>query len=101
MGGEMISRPCRILITDDERDVVEMLAFSLGGRGYEIARAYDGLEAWERVKMELMLRIEKLLNRRQAFASLKSELIFLQRQTREHEERVCKIIHDLNPPWFP
>lgn len=52
MGGENVSQPSRILITDDERDLVEMLAFSLGRRGYEIARAYDGLEAWERVKEE-------------------------------------------------
>jgi signal transduction histidine kinase len=156
----------KILIADDERDLVEMLAFSLGRRGYEIARAYDGLEAWEKVKeetfdllildlmmprldgweicrfirksddpqiretpililsaramaedrvrglelgaedyitkpfslMELMLRIEKLLNRRQAYASLKSELTILQRQTREQEERVCKIVHDLKTP---
>ena len=166
MVGENISRPSKILITDDERDLVEMLAFSLGRRGYEIARAYDGLEAWERVKeerfdllildlmmpgldgwevcrfirksddpqiretpililsaramaedrvrglengaedyitkpfslMELMLRIDKLLNRRQAVTSLKSELAILQGQTREQEERVCKIIHDLKTP---
>jgi signal transduction histidine kinase len=166
MVGENISRPSKILITDDERDLVEMLAFSLGRRGYEITRAYDGLEAWERVKeerfdllildlmmpgldgwevcrfirksddpqiretpililsaramaedrvrglengaedyitkpfslMELMLRIDKLLNRRQAVTSLKSELAILQGQTREQEERVCKIIHDLKTP---
>ena len=166
MVGDNISRPSKILITDDERDLVEMLAFSLGRRGYEIARAYDGLEAWGRVKeekfdllildlmmpgldgwevccfirksedpqiretpnlilsaramaedrvrglemgaedyitkpfslMELMVRIEKLLTRRQAFASLNSELALLQRQTREHEERVCKIVHDLKTP---
>ena len=166
MVGENISRPSKILITDDERDLVEMLAFSLGRRGYEITRAYDGLEAWERVKeerfdllildlmmpgldgwevcrfirksddpqiretpililsaramaedrvrgleigaedyitkpfslMELVLRIDKLLNRRQAVTSLKSELAILQGQTREQEERVCKIIHDLKTP---
>ena len=166
MVGKNISRPSKILITDDERDLVEMLAFSLGRRGYEITRAYDGLEAWERVKeerfdllildlmmpgldgwevcrfirksddpqiretpililsaramaedrvrgleigaedyitkpfslMELVLRIDKLLNRRQAVTSLKSELAILQGQTREQEERVCKIIHDLKTP---
>jgi signal transduction histidine kinase len=166
MVGEKASRPSKILITDDEKDVVEMLAFSLGRKGYKIARAYDGLEALERVKeerfdllildlmmprldgwevcrfirrnddaqiretpililsaramaedrvrglemgaedyitkpfslMELMLRIEKLLSRRQAFASLKSELAILEQQTREQEERVCKIVHDLKTP---
>jgi two-component system sensor histidine kinase/response regulator len=166
MGRENISRPFKILVTDDERDLVEMLAFSLGRRGYDIVRAYDGLEAWEKVKeekfdllvldlmmpgldgwevcrfirksedpqireipililsaramaedrvrglelgaedyitkpfslTELMLRIEKLLNRRQAIASLQSELALLQSQTREQEEKVCKIVHDLKTP---
>jgi len=166
-GDPMVSpRAAKILITDDERDLVEMLAFSLGRRGYEIARAYDGRETWERVKeekfdlmildlmmpgldgwevcrlirssdepqiretpililsaramaedrvrglemgaedyitkpfslMEVMLRIEKLLNRRQVFDSLKSELALLRRQTREQGERVCKIVHDLKTP---
>jgi two-component system sensor histidine kinase/response regulator len=163
---ENISRASRILIADDERDLVEMLAFSLGRRGYEITCAYDGQEAWEKVKeekfdllildlmmplldgwevchfireseepqiretpililsaramaedrvrglelgaedyitkpfslMELILRIEKLLDQRQAYASLKSELTILQRQTREQEERVCKMVHDLKTP---
>ena len=166
MDGEYLSPPSRILIADDERDLVEMLAFSLGRRGYEIARAYDGGEACEKVKAErfdllildlmmpgmngwevcrfvrqsddpqtretpililsaramaedrvrglemgaedyitkpfslteLMLRVEKLLNQRQAFASLKSDLAHLQRQTRDQEERVCKIVHDLKTP---
>ena len=166
MEEENFSRPSKILISDDERDLVEMLAFSLGRRGYEIARAYDGLEAWERVKeekfdllildlmmpgldgwevcrfirksedaqiretpililsarataedrvrglemgaedyitkpfslTELTLRVEKLLNQRQAFAAMRSDLAHLQRQTREQEERVCKIVHDLKTP---
>ncbi len=33
MDGEKASRPSRILISDDERDLVEMLAYSLGRRG--------------------------------------------------------------------
>lgn len=37
----------RILIVDDERDLVEMLSFHLKKRGYETHRAYNGTEAWE------------------------------------------------------
>jgi signal transduction histidine kinase len=166
MAGENTSRSSKILIADDEIDLMEMLAFALGRRGYEIARAHDGLEAKDRVRAEkfdllildlmmprmdgwevchfirtsedpqtretpililsaraqeadrvrglemgaedyitkpfsiaeLMLRVENILNRRQAVSSLKAELILLQNQTREQEERVCKIIHDLKTP---
>ena len=166
MIGEKSSRPHKILIIDDERDLVEMLAFSLGRRGYEIARAYDGQEAWEKVSeeefdllildlmmpefngwevcrsirksddprvretsililsaramaedrvsclemgaddyltkpfslKELVLRIEKIMHQRQAFAGLRFELELLQQRIREQEERVCKILHDLKSP---
>jgi two-component system sensor histidine kinase/response regulator len=39
--------PPRILIVDDERDLVEMLSFHLKKRGYETRLAYNGIEAWE------------------------------------------------------
>jgi signal transduction histidine kinase/predicted metal-dependent phosphoesterase TrpH len=41
-----------ILIVDDERDLVEMLAYNLGKRGYRVIRAYDGFEAWEKIEPE-------------------------------------------------
>jgi two-component system, sensor histidine kinase and response regulator len=37
----------RILIVDDERDLVQMLSFHLKKRGYETHLAYNGIEAWE------------------------------------------------------
>ena len=46
------SRPAKILIVDDERDLVEMLAFALQKRGYQIIRAYAGPEAWEKIQAE-------------------------------------------------
>jgi signal transduction histidine kinase len=39
----------RILIVDDERDLVEMLSFHLKKRGYETHLAYNGIEAWEKL----------------------------------------------------
>lgn len=35
----------RILVCDDERDIVSALAIFLGGQGYDVVRAYDGDEA--------------------------------------------------------
>jgi signal transduction histidine kinase len=42
----------KILVSDDERDVVEMLAYNLEKKGYQIIKAYDGFEAWEKIESE-------------------------------------------------
>jgi signal transduction histidine kinase/predicted metal-dependent phosphoesterase TrpH len=41
-----------ILIVDDERDLVEMLAYNLEKRGYRAIKAYDGFEAWQKIESE-------------------------------------------------
>jgi DNA-binding response OmpR family regulator len=40
----------RILIVDDEQDMVELLSFNLRRHGYEVVAAHDGLEALKRVR---------------------------------------------------
>ncbi len=40
----------KVLIVDDERDLVEMLAYNLGKKGYQISTAYNGFEAWEKIE---------------------------------------------------
>jgi len=40
----------KILIVDDERDLVTMLAYNLGKKGYQISTAYNGFEAWEKIE---------------------------------------------------
>lgn len=42
----------RILIVDDEKDLVETIVFQLEGAGYEVIAAYDGQEALEKAKKE-------------------------------------------------
>jgi signal transduction histidine kinase len=42
----------KILIVDDERDLVEMLAYNLERKGYETINAYEGFEAWEKIQSE-------------------------------------------------
>jgi signal transduction histidine kinase/predicted metal-dependent phosphoesterase TrpH len=41
-----------ILIVDDEKDLVEMLAYNLEKRGYRVIKAYDGFEAWQKIESE-------------------------------------------------
>jgi len=42
----------KIMIVDDEKDVVELLSFLLKKDGYEVVSAYNGREALERVEAE-------------------------------------------------
>ncbi len=42
----------KILIVDDEKDLVEMLAYQLNRRGYPILKAFDGVEAWKTIEAE-------------------------------------------------
>jgi signal transduction histidine kinase len=42
----------RILVADDEKDLVEMLAYNFRKKGYRIITAYNGFEAWEKIESE-------------------------------------------------
>lgn len=42
----------KIMIVDDERDIVLILKMALEKAGYDVVEAYDGLEALEKVKGE-------------------------------------------------
>lgn len=45
-------REAKILIADDERDLVEMLAYNLEKKGYETVKAYDGYDTWDKIESE-------------------------------------------------
>ena len=40
----------KILIADDEKDIVELIAYNLEREGFAVRKAFDGREAWESVK---------------------------------------------------
>ncbi len=42
--------PIKVMVVDDEPDIVETLEYSLEMRGYQVATAFDGLDALERAK---------------------------------------------------
>ena len=46
----MMDRKIRILVVDDEPDILETLKYSLGKRGFEVATAIDGLEGLDKAK---------------------------------------------------
>jgi signal transduction histidine kinase len=45
-------REPKILIADDEKDLVDMLAYNLENKGYHTLKTYDGLEAWGKIESE-------------------------------------------------
>lgn len=41
-----------VLVVDDDPDLVEAISMKLESRKYRVAKAYDGIEAWDRIKEE-------------------------------------------------
>ncbi len=41
-----------ILVVDDDPDLVESVSMKLENDGFRVAKAYDGLEAWDRIREE-------------------------------------------------
>jgi signal transduction histidine kinase len=160
------TQAARILIVDDEREVVELLALTLQKKGYETIRAYDGPEAWQKIQSEkadltildlmlpdldgweicrmirrdqrpsiretaililsaraqhedrihglelgaddyltkpfslaeLILRVDKILKKKQAITGLYEEVDQLRCKMQEQEVDLRKVIHDLKTP---
>jgi signal transduction histidine kinase len=42
----------KILIADDEKDLVDMVAYNLEKTGYQVVKASDGVEAWQKIELE-------------------------------------------------
>ncbi len=42
----------RILVVDDDTDLVEMVSMKLENENFQVVKAYDGLEAMDRIKEE-------------------------------------------------
>jgi phosphate regulon transcriptional regulator PhoB len=42
----------KILIADDEKDIVELIAYNLEQEGFAVSKAFDGRKAWEAVNAE-------------------------------------------------
>ncbi len=156
----------KILIVDDERDLVDLVDYNLKGKGYQTLRAYNGFEAWEKIQSqrpevmildlmmpeldgwelcriirrhdneairgisilmlsarvmpedrvhglevgaddyltkpfsvnELILRVEKLMEKRKIMGHLRGEMELLRSATQEKEASLRKVVHDLKNP---
>jgi two-component system, OmpR family, alkaline phosphatase synthesis response regulator PhoP len=51
-GGNPMSKDSLILVVDDDPDLVESVGMKLESKGFRVNKAYDGVEAWEKIKAE-------------------------------------------------
>jgi CheY-like chemotaxis protein len=51
-GGKPMDNKKLVLVVDDDPDLVEAISMKLESENYRVAKAYDGLQAWERIKQE-------------------------------------------------
>ncbi|MEI7672891.1 MAG: response regulator transcription factor [Deltaproteobacteria bacterium] len=42
----------KILVADDEKDIIELIAYNLEQEGFAVCTAFDGRQAWEMVRAE-------------------------------------------------
>jgi CheY-like chemotaxis protein len=42
----------KVLMADDEEEALEVMARAVSRRGYTVIKAFDGQEAWEKIKTE-------------------------------------------------
>lgn len=58
-----------ILVVDDDPDLVESVSMKLESEGFQVAKAYDGVEAWDRIKDERpqMLILDVMMPRKNGY----------------------------------
>ncbi len=63
----------KILVVDDEKHIVRLVQVNLERAGYEVATAYDGVEALEKVEKENpdMIVLDVMMPRKDGFETLK------------------------------
>jgi len=47
-----MSEKQHVLVVDDDPDLVESVSMKLESENYRVAKAYDGLEAWDKIKQD-------------------------------------------------
>ena len=71
-----------ILVCDDDREIVEAIEIYLSKEGYNVIKAYDGLEAIEILKKEdiQLLLIDVMMPRLDGLRATYQSLFYLQSQ---------------------
>lgn len=59
-----------IMVVDDDPDLVESVAMKLESNDFRVAKAYDGVEAWEKIKAEkpALVILDVMMPRKDGYA---------------------------------
>jgi len=59
-----------ILVVDDDPDLVESIAMKLESNDFRVTKAYDGVEAWERIKEDRpeLIILDVMMPRKDGYA---------------------------------
>lgn len=59
-----------ILVVDDDTDLVEMISMKLESENFQVAQAYDGVEAFEKIKEEkpALIILDVMMPRKDGYA---------------------------------
>ena len=59
-----------ILVVDDDPDLVESIAMKLESNNFRVTKAYDGVEAWERIKEDRpeLIILDVMMPRKDGYA---------------------------------
>jgi two-component system alkaline phosphatase synthesis response regulator PhoP len=59
-----------VLVVDDDPDLVEAVSMELENQNFRVAKAYDGIEAWDRIKEEKpdLIILDVMMPRKDGYA---------------------------------
>ncbi len=59
-----------VLVVDDDPDLVEAVSMKLESENFRVAKAYDGVEAWEKIKEErpALIILDVMMPRKNGYA---------------------------------
>ena len=59
-----------VLVVDDDPDLVEAISMKLESKDYQVAKAYDGIEAWDRIQEERpdLIILDVMMPRKSGYA---------------------------------
>lgn len=59
-----------ILVVDDDADLVESVAMKLESENFRVAKAYDGVEAWDKIRAErpALVILDVMMPRKDGYA---------------------------------
>lgn len=65
-----MSEKQHILVVDDDPDLVESITMKLESNSFRVTRAYDGVEAWEKIKVDRpdLIILDVMMPRKDGYA---------------------------------